>query len=201
MIVPVSLNTSPHGFDPAFSRVAPDCLPNVARLVAVPLPPGLHACFQHFNFRETSSEPTCFPHTRRLSCKNFGRGPAGCSCGGGLWRHRHQPAVHPQRGIRRALWGAGQPRRCARNSFVDFLVVGLGSLDQICLVHSAREQSGRRRHHGIDSAGPSRCRALSAREQVTGLARSVRCCAVLWRQHDHPGHFGAFCCRGAAACV
>lgn len=88
--------------------------------------------------------------------------------------------LHPQRGIRRALRGTGQSRRCAWDTVTDLLVVDLGGVDQIRAVHPSRQQPGRRRHHGVDGAGPSRRYTLPALEQNAGPAWIVRCRAVLW---------------------
>ena len=62
----------------------------------------------------------------------------GSGRGSRVWRHRDQPALHPQGGVLGWLWRERRSRWCARHPVVDFLVIDLGGVDQVHVVRVAR---------------------------------------------------------------
>jgi len=115
-----------------------------------------------------------------------GLGRRGC----GLRRHRHQPAVHAQGGIRSA-WRAGLARQRARRPEPGVLVADHRGVGEISAVHHARRQQGRGRHHGAYGAGPALHPRPPAAALGRGAAGAVRRRAVLRRRRDHAGDLGA----------
>ena len=72
-------------------------------------------------------------------------------------RHRHQPALRAEGGLRRrAPSGADQRAQHPRDPLARVLVADDRRVDQVRRVHHARRQQGRRRHHGADGAGAAR---------------------------------------------
>ena len=82
-----------------------------------------------------------------------------------LRRHRHQPAVRAEGSLRRhAPPGADQRAERPRHPVARLLVADDRRVDQVRRVHPAREQQGRRRHHGADGPG-------AAQREGSGAAR------------------------------
>ncbi len=114
-----------------------------------------------------------------------------------LRRHRDEPAVRAEGGLRRhAPSRAGRRRQRPRHPVAGVLVAGDHRLDQVHRLHHARRQQGRGRNHGADGARAllGEEPAARARADADGALRSG---ALLRRRDDHAGHLGPVGGRGA----
>ncbi|KAF1853906.1 hypothetical protein Lal_00005115 [Lupinus albus] len=114
-----------------------------------------------------------------------------------LRRHRHQPALHAARMLRRRAWAAADPRQRAGHHVAGVLGAGDGRHREICGLRHAGRQQGRGRHPLPAGAGVEDAAGrLGPADRADG-AGPVRRRAVLRRRHDHPGDVGAVRGRGA----
>ena len=133
------------------------------------------------------------PQTEARACREADA----CGARRRLRRHRHEPAVRTQGSVRkRPPSGADRRAQHPRHPFPGVLGARVNRVDQVHRLHHAREQQGRRRHHGADGAGAARGEGPCARAGPDA-AGIVRRGAVLRRQADHAGDFGALRRRGA----
>ena len=110
--------------------------------------------------------------------------------GGCVRRHRHEPALHPQRRRKvRQSDRAGLAGGRARHRVADLLVADHRHLDQIRDPHHARRQPRRGRHPGAACARQPAARQAQHMARRNGRGRPRRGDAPLRRRHDHARRF------------
>ncbi len=114
-----------------------------------------------------------------------------------LRRHRHEPALHGARSIRRLRTHSADPRARDRRNFGHLLGADDRRLAEVRDADPARRQPRRRRHHGAVRPRHQRRRQQAADPSRDHRRRIVRCGAFLRRRRDHAGDLGAERDRGA----
>ncbi len=110
--------------------------------------------------------------------------------GGGLWRYRHQPAVHPQEEVFSGNYGVPVNHDGVFGilALIFWSLIWVVSIKYMLFVLRADNQ-GEGGIMALTALARRGGGAVSAAAGGAGDSRPDRCGAVLWRQHDHPGDF------------